>query len=859
LSAAFLWQPILTGRVFVPADLAYTHDYMWKVHSEKVGIDSPRNPVLSDVPLYYYPYATYAISRLSEGEFPLWNPYILTGAPFFATAQAAVLEPVNLLTFLAGPHGYWTWAALLHMTMLGFTTFGFVRALGRSLAAGVAAGVVMMACGFVTVWLNYTVVATLAWTPAIFWTTTRLLQTGRVVWMAGAALCMGGLLLGGHPETQFLVGLMWGAYSLYSVAVARREGPARKDIVSESLRSEPSAAQRLKSRATEEGSPPTRTRLVQVDTSPRRGTLLSSSPRLQSLGGEGQVFRPFLKQIGLLAGAALLGLAIAAVQTFTFLDLLLSSSAISERASPLAPFDLGQTILRLAVLFFPNFSGTPLRDNYWVSGAWTNFNEQTGYIGLLAVALAGLGAAYWWRRDRLVPFFGVMVVLAVLFAIRAPGFHLIRALPVFNVGHGVRWVIVLSFFGAVLAGYGVDALLAMRARSKEGRNAWLWLAGASFVALGTLLTIYIGIRYANWDQAWQPLISHVKMAFLFNPTRMTMYWPAAFLAAGAAATLAWWRGWIPGKALAALLVLLMYADLWAFGSQYNPVIAAEAVYPPTETISYAQENLGHDRFVGAAGMMWPNTPMLFSLRDLRGYEDVVDQPFAALFGTFKKALDPAPRKDLEFTASENRLLQLAGVRYIITPRKPRVNGDAGHFRPVMEEASDRAIVATYEMISTLPRAYIVFNGRVAPDLQTATNMLLDPQHDPRQAVVLIGETEPLRGPALDAPATPVRWIRDAPEETTLEVTLPAPGYLVLSDNYANGWEASVDGNPTPILRANVVFRAVSVPSGTHTVSFVYRPRLFYGSALVSGIGVALALLIAVAHLVRSVRRRSPVG
>jgi len=796
LSAAFLWQPILTGKVFLPADLAYTHDYMWKVHSEKVGIVSPQNPVLSDVPFYYYPYATYAIERLSEGEFPLWNPYILTGTPFFATAQAAVLEPVNLLTFLAGPHAYWTWAALLHMTMLGFTTFGFVRALGRSLAAGVAAGVVMMACGFVTVWLNYTVVATLAWTPAIFWATTRLLQTGRVVWMAGVSLCMGGLLLGGHPETQFLVGLMWGAYSLYSVAVVRWQGSTRKDLA---------------------------------------------------------------KQIGLLAGAALLGLAIAAVQTFTFLDLLLSSSAISERAAPLAPFEVGQTILRLAVLFFPNFSGTPLRDNYWVSGAWTNFNEQTGYIGLLAIALAGLGAAYWWRRDRLVPFFGVMVVLAVLFAIRAPGFHLIRALPVFNVGHGVRWVIVLSFFGAVLAGYGVDTLLHMRSRSKEGRNAWLWLAGASLAALSTLLIIYVGIRSANWDEAWQPLVSHVKMAFLFNPTRMTMYWPVAFLAAGAVATLAWWRGWIPGRALAALLVLLMYADLWAFGSQYNPVIAAEAVYPRTETINHARERLGHDRFVGAAGMMWPNTPMLFGLRDLRGYEDVVDQPFAALYGTFKKALDPAPRKDLEFTASENRLLQLAGVRYIITPRKPRVNGDAGHFRPVMEEASDKAIVATYEMTSTLPRAYVVFNGRTAPDLQTATNMLLDPQHDPRQTVVLIGESEPLGGRTLDATATPVRWIRDAPEEVTIEVTLPAPGYLVLSDNYANGWEASVDGKAAPILRANVVFRAVSVPSGRHTVSFVYRPPLFYGSALVSAIGVSLVLLIAVAHLVRSVRRRPSMG
>lgn len=791
LSAAFLWQPILSGKVFLPTDLAYSYDFIWKVQAEKVGIQTAQNPLLSDVALYYYPYADYAIKRLSHGEFPLWNPYILTGTPFFATTQAAVLDPINLLTFTAGPFAYWTWAALLRLTMLGLTTFGFARALGRSMSAGMAAGAVFMACGFVAVWLNYSVVTTLAWLPALFWATTRLIQTGRMVWVAGTALCIGGLLLGGHPETQFLIGLMWGLYSLYSLFIARKQRP--------------------------------------------------------------NIEHP-ARRLAPLAGAVVLGVAISAVQTFTFLDLLLSSNAISQRNTPVAPFDLGQSALRLVVLFFPNFSGTPLRGNYW-PGEWTNFNEQSGYFGLLALALATLGTVYWWRRDRIVPFFAGGIVLAVLLAIRAPGFHLVRALPIFNVGHGVRWIIILSFFGAVLTAYGIDALFAIRPRTNGARNIALALSVAALSALGFLLVQYIGIRAANWDQAWHPQITHVKMAFLFSPLRMTMYWPVAFLAAGAVVLLAWWRGLFPRAAMITLLALLMYADLWTFGSQYNPVTPKNAIYPKTGAIKYLEKNLGHDRFVGALGMAWPNTSMLFGLRDVRGYEDVVDQNYFSLYGTFRYILMAAKSKDLELTPAQNRALQVGSVDYLLTPRKPRVGRDPSQYKGVFQEQSEKARVAIYQNAGALPRAYIVFNTEITADMQTATNRVLDPKYDPHRSVVLTGQAEPLKGPALSAGAVPVTWLKDEPEEIVLKATLPTAGYLVLTDNYASGWEATIDNNPSPIIRANVVYRGVFIPPGTHTVRFRYRPPLFYAGAIISAVGIATVLMLAVLQLVRSARNR----
>ncbi|MEO6457730.1 MAG: YfhO family protein [Chloroflexia bacterium] len=785
LSAIFLWQPLLTGDVFLPTDLSYRYDYMWREKAGMLGVDVNQNSTLSDVSDYYFPYATYAIERLQTGHFPLWNPFILTGAPFFAAAQAAVLDPINLVTYLAGPYNYWTWGAFLRLALLGLGTYGFVRALGRSPMAGLAAGTLFMTCGFVTVWMNYSVVTTLVWMPALFWATTRLIKERLLVWVAVTAFLIGLVLLGGHPETQFLIGLTWGLFCLYSLFLVRKHNTTT-----------------------------------------------------------------MTRSIATIAVASILGTGLAAVQLAPFFELLLNSNAISQRASPVLPFDAGQTTLRLLVLLFPNFSGTPLLQAYWVP-MFTNFNEQTGYIGLLAIALAVVGAIHWWRRDSYVLFFALIGIAALLFAIRAPGFHLVRALPVFNVGHGVRWVLSYSFFGAVLAGYGVEALLTARPRASGLRNTGLVMAGVALTGFAMLLVIYLVVRDVNWDRAWGPMISHEKMVSLFHPAQLTLYWPVIYLAAGAAVLIARWKGLVSSPVLGLLLVLLLYGDLWTFGSKYNPVTPRWTIYPPTSTINYIRANLGHERFTGTLPTLRPNVPMVFGLRDLRGYEDMIDSHFGHLYRRLDPAMDVSSQQDLRLTPEQYRLLQVASVRYVFTLRKPRVGTDASPF--AWRAAEDK--VALYENLQAVPRARVVLGANFARDIESAEQELLDPTNDPHDSVVLIGQGPNTPVQVLASGTSSVKWIKDEPELIEVEANLPVPGYLVLSDNYASGWEATVDGRSAPILRADVAFRAVALPPGRHTVAFYYRPPLFYAGALVSCTSIFAILLIAALHLLRALSKR----
>jgi len=58
---------------------------------------------------------------------------------------------------------------------------------------------------------------------------------------------------------------------------------------------------------------------------------------------------------------------------------------------------------------------------------------------------------------------------------------------------------------------------------------------------------------------------------------------------------------------------------------------------------------------------------------------------------------------------------------------------------------------------------------------------------------------------------------------TLDVESSENGVLVLHDIHYPGWEAWVDGERRPILRANILFRGVEIAPGRHRVEFRFRP------------------------------------
>lgn len=92
------------------------------------------------------------------------------------------------------------------------------------------------------------------------------------------------------------------------------------------------------------------------------------------------------------------------------------------------------------------------------------------------------------------------------------------------------------------------------------------------------------------------------------------------------------------------------------------------------------------------------------------------------------------------------------------------------------------------------------------------------------------------------------------DQVTLLVENNTAGLLTISETVFPGWQAYVDGEPTPILRANGMLRSIVLPPAPadrpHEVTFIYRPTsVRIGTAvtvfaILMAIGLLLILLIA---------------
>jgi hypothetical protein len=136
-------------------------------------------------------------------------------------------------------------------------------------------------------------------------------------------------------------------------------------------------------------------------------------------------------------------------------------------------------------------------------------------------------------------------------------------------------------------------------------------------------------------------------------------------------------------------------------------------------------------------------------------------------------------------------------------------------------------------------------------------LLFSPGRDAEAVAVVEAGRRP---PVAEAPAGAsehISIVEDLPERLTLDVGAAAPALLVLTDTFYPGWQATVDGEPVAIVRADHAFRGVPVNTGRHRVVFLYAPAsLRRGAAvsLVAALGVILCLAWPGARRGRSVTR-----
>ena len=66
----------------------------------------------------------------------------------------------------------------------------------------------------------------------------------------------------------------------------------------------------------------------------------------------------------------------------------------------------------------------------------------------------------------------------------------------------------------------------------------------------------------------------------------------------------------------------------------------------------------------------------------------------------------------------------------------------------------------------------------------------------------------------------------SPQAMTIRASCSRDCLAVLTDLDYPGWKAEVDGEPTPIVRVNGLFRGVPLGAGQHTIVYRFEPGSF---------------------------------
>lgn len=744
----------------------------------------------TDLSWIHYPRHLFAASEWLAGRAPLWDPYEDTGVPLLAESQVGALYPLSLL-FLSplSPSLELSLFILVHFTLAAFFTYGLARTLALSRPAAGLAGLSFGFGGFLMAQVpNLNIMTGAAWLPLLLLAAIQVARQRRLLAAMLAGLPLALQILTSQPQIVFYSLVVLAAFAVYRLVVDFRLGHGRR------------AAQ-------------TGLLLLVMVTG---GLLLAAPQLLPTLELQQMSVRSQERELKFLTENSL--------PPAMWLNLLLPG-AFGNNVTGFKGGDPFQEVfvyagfipLWLAVAGLPGLRRAP-------------DNNRLFFLFLLAgAALLAMGSY--------TPLYELVIQYL-------PGFALFR-IP-------SRWLVGVNLALAVLAGIGLDRLLA---RGVSRRHMLLLVVFGFLLAAG----LWGFGRYgAGWlersggrlDESYQRLaLTFLERGFQIHPLyreRLLLRWLAgltapAFLLATNLVVLAGllalhhFRRLGPGV-LAGLLLAATAVDL---------VVAGGVTINPLKPAAWWQELSGGARYVierldgsrvfplgmgseeAAVSHLGHYFPSIYGVRSAGGHGSSLR---SARYDTFVHEADPV------------QAIRVLGVRYLLT--LGQMGADVAATYPLVYSDQDSYV---YENRQPLPRAFVVHQALRASSPDEALAHFQERRIDPGQAVVIESEAGlPLPASPAAGVASTATIVAEQPQAIEIEVELAADGYLVLLDSFYPGWSATVDGRPAGIYPANYIGRAVFVPAGRHLVRFEYRPGSFQ-----LGLGLAaLALaLIAVAALV----------
>jgi hypothetical protein len=164
-----------------------------------------------DVVMQFVPWRAFGFGEMRKGNFPLWNPFIFGGTPYFAGFQAALLYPPNWIHLFLSVEAGINWGIAFHVFAAGYFTYLWCRLRRNSGEAALLAGMIYMFCGpfFLHIYAGHLAnLAVMVWAPLLMAAIEQLASTGNLKWMMLGMLAVAMQILGGHPQYLYYTGII---------------------------------------------------------------------------------------------------------------------------------------------------------------------------------------------------------------------------------------------------------------------------------------------------------------------------------------------------------------------------------------------------------------------------------------------------------------------------------------------------------------------------------------------------------------------------------------------------------------------------------------------------------------------------
>jgi hypothetical protein len=514
-----------------------------------------------------------------------------------------------------------------------------------------------------------------------------------------------------------------------------------------------------------------------------------------------------------------------AVQLLPFADLLEQS----QRDRSLATSKWAMPLWGVANLLVPLFHCRETMQGPYLQPGQAFLGSY--YPGAAVMLLAAW--ALRCGRERRVWIVGALVLFSFLMACGENGFLyplVKRFIPLLGVA---RYPVKFLF----LAAFGLPLLAAFAVRDLQSSEAAAGPRRTLFVIFTTgTVALIAGIVWMSWQHPWQS----AGLSALENS--QLAYWE--------------WRNVGPNAAVRAALLIFIASSLLAV-SRIRSLAWRRSAQAGVLAALFI-DGVSH---VPAQN---PSAPASVFASNLLPGEDRLRLP---RLGEGRVLISPGAEDRLLFSAATNLTADFLGKRLALwsnlnlLDQVPKVNGSSTlQLRQQMQVQSliysgtnkfDHGLIEMLGVTRYSPPsnptewrsvtnscAFLTCGQRpLFADAARTLSELAGPDFNPHTQVYLRPEDQ---GRVHVTEQTDARIIsaRIGAGVVEAEVEAGNPALVVISQSYAAGWRASVDGKPALLMRANHAFQALEVPAGRHRVHLIYRDRGFVCGGMISVLTLA---------------------